>query len=163
MSLLFAPHWFTERHHLIPIAGGAIVLLLVLLLLLLVLRRQRPDHPAKPRKQKRSKHPPPDIALQLQYGLAPTCERLRAEEARLDERQAALAASEQEFEQTAEERIARLTEWEQTLAAREAALGEREGARQEAYSSRELEIAKQAGRLAPRGGRARRPPPREPG
>src|SRR5207237_1379552 len=79
-----------------------------------------------------------------------TFERLRAEEQRIDERQAALAAGESEFERTAEERIARLTEWEQMLSAREAAIIDREAARQEAYSARELELAKQAADLASR-------------
>ena len=149
-----------ERHHLIPIAG-IVVLLLVLLFLLLLLRRERgektpkapkapkPPKEEKPKKEKRRKADQPSAAPSeqvVQHGLAPTFERLRAEEARLDERQAAMAAAEADFERVAEERVARLTEWEQTLAVREAAIIDREANRQEAYSARELRDREAGGR-----------------
>src|SRR5579859_3023067 len=118
-TLVFAmPTWVNERHHLIPIAG-IVVLLLILLLLLLLLRRERGEKPPKapkppkppkeekPKKEKRRKaadQPSAAISEQVvQHGLAPTFERLRAEEARLDERQAALGAAEADFERAAEE------------------------------------------------------------
>lgn len=144
-TLVFAtPHWMNERHHAIPIAI-VIVLLLVLLLLLLLLRRG-----------KGSKHedghvaPAGNSALEgvIEQRLGPTFERLRAEEQRLDEKQAALAEGEREFERTAEERIARLTEWEQTLAAREGQLEQQRVANEERYRARELELAGRAADLA---------------
>ena len=158
--------WLSTRQHKIEAVGAVVVVLLILLLvLLLLLNRQRkraaggepepkaekPPEPGKPPKpEKPSKVKGLDgVAEQLDRRLAATFDRLNVEERRIDERNAALAASEAEFEKTAEGRIARLTEWEQSLADREARLAAQQAAgslaadesarsAEEAYRGREL-------------------------
>lgn len=138
-----------------------IVVLLVFLLALLLLRRRGKteesaapvEEARKPRKAKKAEAESKAIegfAAEIEQRLAATFERLRLEEKRLDERQATLAAGESEFDRTAEERIGRLTEWEHALAARDAALAQREAGIEEAFTARELELAQKAADVASR-------------
>src|SRR5579862_8320763 len=90
------------------------------------------------------------VPADLERQLSPTFERLHAEERRLDERQAELAANEAEFARTAEARVAQLAEWEQALVARESASHQEQATGDEAYRTRELDLAAKAADLATR-------------
>jgi len=170
MTLLLASGWLGTRQHQYEAAGAVIVVLLLLLLVLLLtmerrkkaaaaggeVAAERPPKAEKLPKPEKAPRPPKggksvdEVAQRLEERLSASFDRLRAEEQRLDERQVALSASEAEFERTAEERIARLTEWEQRLHARESQGGAQEAAAEQTFRQRELDLAQRAADLAAR-------------
>src|SRR5579862_4262957 len=156
-TALLASTLLSKNHHLVPIAAVVVILLLLLLLLLLLRQRgagaERDEpKPPKEKKEKRGRRTESRAAVpaDLERQLSPTFERLHAEERRLDERQAELAANEAEFARTAEARVAQLAEWEQALVARESASHQEQATGDEAYRTRELDLAAKAADLATR-------------